>query len=561
MKKATLFSVLIILLGSLVNALVMVKSGVEYSYGMGFWGPNAHDGLWHVSLINQLAGFNFTHPTFSGMSLMNYHYGFDFLTGILHLVTRIPVLTLYFQILPIIFALGLGILVYIFSRLVFKSSGTIVWILFFTYFGGGLGFLVNLIKGEPLGGESVFWAIQPISFLINPPFMLSLIFIFSGLIFLFKFLTSGSKREFMLSSLFFGLLLITKVYAGLIVLSGLLLIGIFEKRIRKVFLTSTVISLVLFLPSNRNSASLVKLEPLWFPRTMMEFTDRVGWVRFANARRAYMESRNFLKWIPAETFAAVLFVLGNLGTRIIGFFSIKKTLNRFDKSSPSSLIQLLLIVFILISILPTLLFVQEGNPWNIIQFFYYAESFMAIFAGLAISQAKPITRAVIVPLIILFSLPTIMGTLTQYLPSRPPSAIPPDELKALHFLRGKPSGIVLTYPYDKNEFFKHAEPRPLYSYESTAYVSAISGHLSFLEDEVNLEISKYPWQERKSKILEVFSSGDNQKVKEFLETNNIKYVYHLTQTHPMAFGPEQVGLTQIFEIPHKVRIFEFNYKI
>ena len=33
----------------------MVKSGLVYDYGMGFWGPNGHDGVWHVSLASSLA--------------------------------------------------------------------------------------------------------------------------------------------------------------------------------------------------------------------------------------------------------------------------------------------------------------------------------------------------------------------------------------------------------------------------------------------------------------------------------------------------------------------------
>jgi len=70
---------LIVLLGMISQSLTVVKSGLLYSYGMGFWGPNGHDGVWHLALINELTRhFPPQNPVFAHFSLSNYHWLFDF---------------------------------------------------------------------------------------------------------------------------------------------------------------------------------------------------------------------------------------------------------------------------------------------------------------------------------------------------------------------------------------------------------------------------------------------------------------------------------------------------
>src|SRR3990167_4887243 len=99
----------LIIVGTLTWSLTMVKSGIVYDYGMGFWGPNGHDGVWHISLIRSLAEGSWKMPLFAGENINNYHVGFDLLLAIIHKLTLIPVHTLYFQIIPPLTALFTGI--------------------------------------------------------------------------------------------------------------------------------------------------------------------------------------------------------------------------------------------------------------------------------------------------------------------------------------------------------------------------------------------------------------------------------------------------------------------
>ena len=124
----------LIILGSLVWSLTMVKSGFPYLYGLGFWGPNGHDGVWHIALAESLARRgSWEMPTFAGATLQNYHIGFDLLLAQVNKVTKIPISILYFQIFPPILALLIGLLGYRFVVSWTKSKRAGLWSLFFVY--------------------------------------------------------------------------------------------------------------------------------------------------------------------------------------------------------------------------------------------------------------------------------------------------------------------------------------------------------------------------------------------------------------------------------------------
>ena len=89
-------------------------------------------------------------------------------------------------------------------------------------------------------------------------------------------------------------------------------------------------------------------------------------------------------------------------------------------------------------------------------------------------------------------------------------------------------------------------PRPLYLYESTAYVSAFSGKPVYLEDEVNLEITGYNWRQRRTEVEEFLNAADQEQARKFLKDNNIKYVYW-TKGKRAVLAETQLGTEKIFE--------------
>jgi len=545
---------LLMFLGVGIQALTMIKSGLLYSFGMGFWGPNGHDGVWHLALINELTKhFPPQNPIFAQFKLLNYHYLFDLLVGLINKTTLIPTLNLYFQIFPIIFSGFLGILTFILVKKITKNNLSASLAVFFIYFGGSFGWLVTLLRGQGIGGESMFWANQSISFLINPPFAFSLILILAGFYLYLNYLSKPTKKLLVILSLLLGLVIGVKAYGGIILLFGLGLASFWEwlttKKLitGKVFLGSLLVSLVIFLPSNLGASSLFVFSPLWFSRTMLAFPDRLDWLRLDQARQAYLATHQWLKWLMAEGLALVIFFLGNLGTRIIGLTKFFSWLKNWKKINS---FQILFLGCLLASGLPPLFFIQKGNPWNTIQFFYYFLVFFGILAALSLGEflikKKKWLKVILVTIIILLTLPTTYGTLKQYLPLRAPSRISFDELEALEFLKNQPEGIVLTYPHDYKLRENIEAPKPLYAYETTAYISAFTNKETFLEDEMNLEIMGVPWRPRRALEEQFFTTQDEEWAKNFLKENKIKYLY-LTGNQKFTAGDYQIGLTKIFE--------------
>ena len=561
---------ILLIIGTIAWSLTMVKSGLNYAFGVGFWGPNAHDGIWHIALARGLSQGTWEIPIFAGGVIKNYHLGFDLFISILHKITFLPLSTLYFQILPPIFAFLVGLTAYNFIFNFRNSKREAFWGVCFVYFGGSFGYVINLVRNGTIDGESLFWAQQSISTLINPPFALSLIFIFSGLSILLKGVRQRNSKFLILSTFLFGLLVLIKVYAGILVLAGLFVSGIFliykerDFNVFKVFAGSLILSVLFFSPTESDPGKTIIWKPFWFLEEMMSTKDRLYWPKYAEAMINYKLGGVLLKGIAAYFFAFILFILGNLGTRILFFILL---LQKGTKLSRYSFIEVLIIVVIMAGIAAPLFFVQTGTPWNTIQFMYYSLTFAGVISGIYIGSLMPqkgmsgrkfTQYALLLVLIVILTIPTSIGTLAyHYLPYRAPSRILKEEVAALKYLESKPEGIVLTQAFDrKNESEIYNDPPiPIYLYETTAYVSAYSGKKTYLEDQVNLEITGYNWEERREKVMKYFTQG-NFDSNEFLSENNIKYVYvvkELQNLYKKVLPTE--NLNKIFE-NSEITIFE-----
>lgn len=540
--------IVLILLGTVSWSWTMVKSGWFYSSlgtngpGLGFWGANGHDGIWHIALSESLSRGSFSMPVFAGSIIQNYHIGFDLILALLHKITFIPTLNLYFQILPPIFALFVGTLTYYFTKLFTDSKRSAWWATFFVYFGGSFGWILGR-------GESVFWSQQAISSLINPPFTISLVFLLLGLVLLMKLEKKFTYMNFILSILVFGSLIEIKAYAGLLGLGALLVSGIYSKLVSKklsllkIFFGSLILSLILYLPLNHNSASLLVFQPFWFLETMMGLADRINFPRFYSAMLNYRSGGNYFKAVPAYLVALGIFWVGNMGTRIFNEVELFKWIKNIRSLN---WIQVFIASIIVAGGLIPMLFLQKGTPWNTIQFFYYSLFFSSILAGIVVSQIK---SKVILALVVLTTIPTTILTLKDvYIPSRPPAMLSNEELSALTFLSKQPAGVVLTEPFDQvaSKDAENNPPRPLYLYTSGAYVSAFSKHQTFLEDEINLDITGYNWQARRAEVIAWYKEDNNGDKRKFLSENNIKYIYWIKEGQSLL-NPGKLGLSKVFE--------------
>jgi len=552
-KKIKLSLFLVVILSSILISITMFRSGLKYDFGLGFWGPNGHDAIWHLSLINQLkTNIPPQNPIFSGTILSNYHIGFDLLVALISKVTFLNTSFLYFQILPIIFALLIGFLSYKLAFILTKNHTASLFFVLLNYFAGSFGWIYTFIKSGTIGGESLFWSMQSASMLLNPPYALSLIIILIGLILWFKFKDSNSIQKAILIGIIFSLLSGIKVYAGILIGLALSLFFIFDLLRSKKFskfnfficLSMGIVSFLILLSLGVFKGNqLLEYKPLWFIHSMIESIDKLYWPKLASFR---YNQTNILISFFLEISLIGLFFIGNLGTRVLGIFNFfhQKVKNHFDF--------LVIFIFIISFVIP-LLFVQKGTAWNTIQFFYYflffANFYLAKFLSEIFSKNK-----IIAFILIIISCITSFGTLKDYFGNPPPSALPKNEIDALTFLKNQPYGYVLTYPYDQYLKNNMSTPIPLYAYETTSYVSAFSQKPVFLEDEMNLDITGFDWKTRRNDSINFFNSNDKYFTRGFLVNNQIKYIYLLNQQSLVA-NPTDLQIDQIFD-QNGVKIYQ-----
>lgn len=509
----------------------MIKSGWIYDYGMGFWGANGHDGIWHLAVIQSLLRGSLDMPVFAGETIKNYHLGFDVVLAVLTKISGISASTWYFQIVPPLIALGIGFFVY---SWVAKWKGQVCawWAVFFVYFGGSWAWIIGK-------GESAFWSQQAISTLINPPFALSLLML--AVIFtLWPQVKKTASWQFWVIVMLFAILPSIKVYAGILGFVGLTAVAVRHKIARILGIFAAILAFVIFWPINQHATSLLVFQPGWFLETLVNLSDRVYLPRIYY----WMKSDFFIKKIGGYLIALGMFVMGNLGSRILFVFTKPK----FDDHL------LFMSTGMVLGLVFPMLFLQSGTPWNTIQFFYYSLFFAAILSGVAIGEIlkkRPIyVQLVLSVLLVLFTIPTTWKSLPNYLPSRPPAQVSKTELEALNFLQDQKNGVVLTPVYDDTAA-KKAEinpPRPLYLYATTAYVAALANKSVYLEDEVNLDITGFDWRARRVASERFFADTDIATARKFLKDNNIVYIYlpAVSAVRP-KLSDSQLGFKNIFE--------------
>lgn len=540
-----LLSLLVIVAGVILQIVPVFKSGLVFGYGMGFWGPNTHDGVWHVALINQLIErLPVENPIFADTILKNYHFFYDLLVASTAYITNIDVLDLVFRFYPIVFSLLLGVGTYYLAVNLFKSKLAAIFSLYFVYFAGSFGWIIEYLKYKRLGGESAFWANQSVSFNLNPPFAVSLLIVIAFIHLLISNRLKGLNSIF-IAVLLLGSLVGFKAYGAVLLFGALLLITIiklFKKDFSylSVFILSAIFSALIFLSNFQASQQLMLFAPFWFIHSMVDSPDRVGWPRLTQARIAGLETNSWFKFISAELISFVIFIFGNLGVRFLALFSIIKVKKITQDSN-----YLFILIFTVLSFMIPILFIQAGNPWNTIQFLYYGLYITALTGGAVLSfivlKLPKFLGFLIAAVVIIFTPINSLTTASYYI-HQPHAVVTPQELQGLRFLSNQENGTVLTAPYDKRLKQRLVEPWPLHVYDSTSYIAALSKKASYLEDEPQNQILLTDYKKRLVATKDFFARQN----KEFLLENNIKYIY-LQNIFNINLNEQNLGLEKIFE--------------
>lgn len=541
----------IIILGlslSLLVSLTLFRNGNFRPFGQAFYGPNGHDAIFHLSLIEKFSQnpFNLDHSQIAGEKLTNYHLIYDYLSGVFSRILGISSLDWYFRFSPLIFSVAISVLIYQLSKFFKLNQRATIITYIFAFLGGSAGFIPKLINHQNIfSGESAFWANQSASIYLNPPFALSLIILLGVIVLLNK--KETSKKDFILLIILGGLLAQTKIYAFILLELALLI----NKRF-KPFLYIGLIGTFLTLPfMSFGGGSPFLLSPIWFPRSLFASFDRFYWPQFAQAWQNYESAGNFPKLLAVNIFAVTIFLIGNLWIRVVGLYTL------FSKDVTST--RKIISTIIFLGIIIPLVVIQNQNPWNTIQFMYYSIFFLAFFTGesldILLNKIKSVSiQYLLLTLIILLGVFTSYGTLKDYLGQTSASRVSFTESKALETLRQQPKGLVLTPMFSPKVSLP--TPKSLYGYTSTAYVSALSGQPEYLTDTINLEITGFDYTIKSRMSQRFFQTTNKDWALNFLKTENISYVYE-TPLSEIKLSPEDLCLNKIFD-SGEINIYKFN---
>ncbi len=559
--KGNIAVTLTILFGSLVWMLTMWQSGQLNSFGLTLFGAHSHDALVHFSLIESFARepLSLANPNLYSHQLQNYHFLYDYFLGLLTWATSISSLDLYFRFVPAVISILVGLFSAILLRRLKFTTSAISVSLLAVYLMGSLGFIPSLISGHgPFGGESTFWMTQSVTTLVNPPFALSLTILLGFLILFDRWINALTLRRTAVLSLLAGLLIQIKAYASILLLISLGLLFLLSllrspKRTRSlsvILFSSVALTLLFFLPTYNAGSSLFIFSPLWFIKALFAAEDRLFIPYFASAWQNYLLSGNYLKLIFLQSIGLFLYLVGNLGLRLLALPRLASLIKEKDTAK--------IIFFItIVGLIVPLIFIQSGNSWNSIQFSYYSLFFLNLLIGPVIisllSRCRNLLQlSLLTAAFIIFALSTTVGSLRNYTSFSPSTFIPYPQLRQLDILRRSAPGLVLSPSYQQQRAKPLVTPKPLFAFDSTSYVTALTGQPVYFADNVNLEISNYDYQEQQTLNQRFFLTDSQIFAKNFLKDTPLNYILIDPFSVP-KFDLGQLGFSPIFDAgPYKL---------
>ncbi len=553
----------------LVISILAILFSLPRTLG-GIWGntftPVMDDTL-HLAYINELFHhFPPDHPGFAGTALKGYHFFLDFLTATISKLSTIPITSLHFHYLPLLVSFGFAYSVYCLMFLWTKRRDAGLWAVFLALFGGSFGYILRLQGHTNISLATVFGMDQPTSAILNTPYAFSLMLISAALLVIYMYTQEKKAGWLILAALLVGVGPIFKVYAGIILFTGfacLIGIEILKKNVRATlaFLFAVSIALLTYGVFAGSGNYLIFL-PLWAPHRMLEFN--LPWYGFHEKYETYTRLGVIRGLVELETFGLLLFIFGNLGTRLIGV--LVHTGAWLKKKSAPSAFALILISMAAASMLLPLFFIQSVKVFEMIQLTFYFPFFAALAAAWGLAKISDLRipkffRAIIITVIIICTLPSAFETFSKYVFAPKPRTIISNQ-KDYQYLatHGSYDETILELPSESLE--NSAQALTLWHQGTSARFAAFANKRSFYNS-TEIDFPNLDIQGRATFLMDIrklLHSGKTNKdqfanlqilVKK-LKSSGVVYIY----------SPYQLELLEIFAMePVFMNNSTFIYKL
>ncbi|HUD20185.1 MAG TPA: hypothetical protein VMR81_07115 [Patescibacteria group bacterium] len=534
----------LLLIFAFVFSLSVVTSGWIVPNGLLLRSVNGQDGIWNIALARELKeNFPPQHPSIAGAPLKGYHIFYNLWIGEIARIVPISILNLHYHFAAILMSLLFVYGIYALAEALCRKKSLALWGTFFAIFGGSFSFILPYIYHRPLSFDDSFGITQPISLLLSPSVTLSIVVLIWTYLLLCEFIHRKSWLIGLLIVLLSGVSVGIKVYAGVIVMGTLSFIclydGVFKKQwvMLLILILSGIVSALVFFPLNASYGFLI-FEFLWPPNRVMQGT--LNFTNWELKRQTLLAIGSVKGVLKLEFEAVVFFLLGNIGTRIIGFFGFIPFPKKFNTLTWAILLTLC------ISFIMPMLFIQPIGAYNMIQFFWYFMVFIGILCGIGIGRiVEKLSKTVAViaaVIIILGTLPSAIWKLNFIMND---DRIPVSKAHLVFYTElasiGSYSDVVLELP--KMQKYSAAEFTSWAKYISLPYVPAFAGKRIFLGGEVVQFRYDELWKNRlpiaESFMSAQFSVASLARTRSLAALDMLYRTYHvryiLTENQPVWF--------------------------
>jgi hypothetical protein len=550
LQKKERYPLLFLALCSVIFSLPLVLYGIHgntivYQY----------DDLWHLSLMQEMkVNFPPGIPIYAGVPLQGYHFFSDFLQANISNLFFISPFNLHFYFFSLLISLLWGFGVYTLMFTWTKKISTALWAVFLTMFGGSFAYILHLQGHQDVSLKEGLKMLQPSTILYNPPLALSIVVLLFCLTLLFQYLKTREKKWMIPFIIAAGLLPMFKVYAGIILYGGFVLLVLFELLKKRYFLlqilmVTGILSLLTFGIFLGAGGGFIWY-PFWPPHELLR---DFKWYGYDEKIYTYNQQHVIRGIIQTEVYGFSLFLLGNLGTRLVGVLALLLLLKKNNKPSIFSLV---ILVMLLISIIIPLLFIQTGKVFEIIQMTNYYLFFVSLFAAIGLTKIFSLRyrfwKIGMIAGIILFAAFTLPSTIFSFnaivTGITHPSSLSDPYYKALFFLRthGEYNDTVLVLPSEidsKNintllQWQLHTSPEIPAFINKRVYLGGTGIRYSGMDTENRIQ-NLYAVR----KYLQKPSQKSAEEIKNFLAVNKIRFIF---SPYNAAALIKVKGVTQIF---------------
>jgi hypothetical protein len=533
-------AVIFIGIGTVLQVLSVIGSGVAYTKGVEFFFTNAVDGMMHLAYIQSIArSFPPQEPSAAGMMLTNYHYWSDLVMAELVRVWHIPVSHLFFQFMPLLVSGLTGMSTYLLVRSWKGSKQTAMWALFLLYFSADAAYIFMIAIHRQLSFQTPAIDNGITQFLNIPHTFAKLVFL-TGLIPFSYWLQTKKKKWLFLAITFFATLAGFKIYFGIFAAIGVCLVAlgqllqvffssskknVIEKALstfyqQRVSLLGVILLAVgaslIYFPANKSSGSLF-YSPLEWPKIFMGpdgINFREWWLR----HQVYDQYHNTRNIVVLDLFAIIMCLVSIYGTRLMGFIRWKKTIREIGWE-----MYLFFFPGILFFTWLGLYTLQKSGLFNVFNFFVVASVGLSLFTAFwlgKLTESKSLPSKIILILFVVFTLPRplheIFSMSQAYATNHYDLIIDNQEIEALKAIQNSTTSNKIIQAHFNNE-----------NDRKTPYISFFSNRSTYLSGEGLLASHNQPIEGRLLDLKSMFLSPNGEAFARSAKQKNISFIYLL----------------------------------